>query len=78
MEKAVIIAVMNINHTILKFFCLCFSWLWIAYFVPLFYFPRGVRDKMRKFMKIGLSVSLGALLGTAAFAYKDGDWQFWS
>lgn len=38
----------------------------------------GVRDKMKKYMNIGLSVCLSALQGVAALAYEDGDWQFWS
>ncbi|KPL16897.1 MAG: hypothetical protein AMJ92_12380 [candidate division Zixibacteria bacterium SM23_81] len=33
---------------------------------------------MREFIKIGMSVCLAALLAKVAFAYEDGDWQFWS
>jgi hypothetical protein len=33
---------------------------------------------MREFMKIGLCVCWASLLATVAFAYEDGDWQFWS
>jgi len=33
---------------------------------------------MKKFMAMTLSICLGIFLGTMAFAYEDGDWQFWS
>jgi hypothetical protein len=33
---------------------------------------------MKKLMAITLNACLGAIVGLAAFAYEDGDWQFWS